>query len=158
MAEAVRCGAAGHAAAVAAELLLEGHQELLADVAAHLASTGAAGWLLACAAKACKFGDVHTCMEAAPDHPQTLRCSEPLRAGHASELAQLSAAALQLEHSKVSLPELAGLLNRAVGEYSSGGAEGGPPARAIARAARHPPEQGLKQLSPTAVAAPAEIE
>lgn len=55
MATAVRSGAAGHAAAVAAELLHEGHQELLADVAAHLAGTGAAGGLSACTAKACKF-------------------------------------------------------------------------------------------------------
>lgn len=70
----------------------------------------------------------------------------------------MAAAALQLKHSKVSLPELAGLLSRAMGEHSGGGgAEGGTRARAIARAARHPHEQGLKQLSPNAVQATAEI-
>ncbi len=44
MAAAVQCGGASHAAAVAAELLHEGHQELLADVSAHMVASGAAGW------------------------------------------------------------------------------------------------------------------
>lgn len=43
MAAAVRRGAAPAAAAVAAELLHEGHQELLGDLAAHLAGSG--GWV-----------------------------------------------------------------------------------------------------------------
>ena len=40
MVVAERGGAAGHAAAVAAELLHEGHQDLLDDITAHLAQSG----------------------------------------------------------------------------------------------------------------------
>ncbi len=80
-----------------------------------------------------------------------------LCAGHASELAQLAAAAEELPHSSISLSELSGLLSRTVQEFSAGGSAGdGTLARALARAARHPPggrqEEGLKQLSHDLVA------
>lgn len=133
MATAVRRGATPAAAAVAAELLHEGHEELLGDIAACLASSG--GW-----AGARRPGRRCPAFVSAP------ACACP-PTGHTHELGQLAAAAARLgHHTTASLADLARLLTAPGGGAAQGSGTRGGGASAVARAASTAASEGLKEV------------